>query len=180
MIAPVLSLAFVLFGCQAPTAAPAPKAFGMEPQPQPSQGARQHNPKRRYQLSGLQRVQIEVASHKLQVWLMDSELKRMEGMMFLTDAEVKDDEGMLFVFAREEPRSFWMRNTLIPLDIAYIGKDGKIVSTHQMAAYDERGTLSKGPAMYALEMKMGAFKRLGIKAGQKVTIPASVKSQDEF
>lgn len=134
------------------------------------------NPKRIYQLSELKRTTIAVAGKKVQVWIMDTPSKRNEGMMFLKDGDVKPNEGMLFVFSYSQPLSFWMQNTLIPLDIAYIDAKGKILNTEQMKALDVTGVPSKGEALYALEMKKGAFKRLGIKAGAKAVIPRSVKA----
>jgi uncharacterized membrane protein (UPF0127 family) len=107
---------------------------------------------------------------------MDTPTKRNEGMMFLRDKEVKLSEGMIFVFAEPQPLSFWMKNTYIPLDIAFIDKSGKILNVAQMKPLDESGTPSKGDALYVLEMKKGAFKKYGVKAGQKLAIPKSVKA----
>lgn len=140
--------------------------------------ATRNNPNRLYQLHELETVEIKIGEHKIKVWVMDTYAKRMEGMMFLRDAEVKDDEGMLFVFAGEDLLSFWMKNTYIPLDIAYINRSKEIVSTHTMRPHDETGVPALRPAMYALEMKQGAFRRLGIRPGMKVEIPDSVKSKD--
>ena len=135
-----------------------------------------HNPDRIYQLKELKTANISVAGRRFTVWIMNTPTKRNEGMMFLKDKDVHIDQGMLFVFANEQPLSFWMRNTLIPLDIAYMDRTGKILNTPQMKALDETGVPSKGEAMYALEMKQGAFKKYGIKPGMKVTIPHTVKA----
>ena len=134
------------------------------------------NPDRIYQLKDLKTANISVAGRRFTVWIMNTPAKRNEGMMFLKDKDVHIDQGMLFVFASPQPLSFWMRNTLIPLDIAYIDRTGKILNTPQMKALDETGVPSKGAAMYALEMKQGAFKKYGIKPGMKVTIPHTVKA----
>lgn len=133
-----------------------------------------NNPKRLYQLAEIKREKIKVGSVALNAWIMDTGAKRQEGMMFLTEKEVQANDAMLFVFPDEAPRSFWMANTLIPLDIAYISKAKKVVSVHAMRALDQTGVPSAKPAMYALEMKKGAFKRLGIKVGQTLTLPATV------
>lgn len=134
------------------------------------------NPDRIYQLKDLKTANISVAGRRFTVWIMNTPTKRNEGMMFLKDKDVHIDQGMLFVFPSPQPLSFWMRNTLIPLDIAYIDRTGKILNTPQMKPLDETGIPSKGEAMYALEMKQGAFKKYGIKPGMKVTIPHSVKA----
>jgi uncharacterized membrane protein (UPF0127 family) len=85
------------------------------------------------------------------------------------------DRGMIFVFADEEPRSFWMRNTLIPLDIVYLDKDGKVVSISQMKPLDETGVHSAGPAKYAIEMNEGAAARAGVKVGDVLDIPPAAR-----
>lgn len=135
------------------------------------------NKDRFYQLSDLHTVEISYEGKKIKVWLMDNDDKRAEGMMHLTSAEVKDSEGMLFVFPEEKPLSFWMKNTKVPLDIAYISSKGKVVSTRALKPMNEDPVPSGGAAMFALEMKLGAFKRLGIKQGRKFVIPDSVKAQ---
>lgn len=132
------------------------------------------NPRRLYQLKDLQRVEITLGKNKLKAWVMDTDSKRQEGMMFLKRTEVQANDAMLFVFPDAADRSFWMHNTLTPLDIAYISSGKKIVSTAQMKPLDETGTPSKGAAQFVVEMPQGAFKRLGIKAGQPFTMPKSI------
>jgi uncharacterized membrane protein (UPF0127 family) len=134
------------------------------------------NPDRIFQLADLKTATITIGTKKLKVWLMDTPTKRNEGMMFLSDKDVKPNDAMLFVFPSAEPRGFWMRNTRIPLDIAFMDGAGKILNTAQMKPFDESSVPSKGPAKFVLEMKKGAFKRLGIKAGMKATIPKTVKA----
>ena len=81
---------------------------------------------------------------------------------------LKPDQGMIFVFAQSEPLAFWMRNTFVPLSIAYIDSKGVIVNIIDMKPQDESTHPSAGPAMFALEMKQGWFKQHGIVAGDKV------------
>lgn len=133
------------------------------------------NPKRIHQLKDLEVVTVKIGTQRFKAFVMDTPLKRQEGMMFLQDREVRANEGMLFAFPDSDDRSFWMQNTLIPLDIAYISKGKRIVSIHTMRPLDETGVPSAGPAMYALELKAGTFRKHGIKAGAKVEFPASVK-----
>ena len=83
------------------------------------------------------------------------------------------DEGMLFIFENEQPLSFWMKNTIIDLSIAYIDKNKKIVdiqemkATNQMMVGDLPSYPTAKPAMYALEMNKGWFAKNKIKVGQK-------------
>ena len=78
------------------------------------------------------------------------------------------DHGMLFVFDEPQPLAFWMKNTYIPLSIAFIGRDGRILNIEDMAPQTEMTHDSRGPAMYALEMKKGWFTQFGIGAGDRV------------
>jgi uncharacterized membrane protein (UPF0127 family) len=82
--------------------------------------------------------------------------------------------GMIFVFADEQPRDFWMRNTRFDLDIIYLDARGRIVSIKRMKAYDESSTPSDGPAKYAIELNAGGADAL--RAGQTLPIPQSVMS----
>lgn len=88
---------------------------------------------------------------------------------------LQPDHGMLFVFERAEPQGFWMRNTFIPLSIAFIASDGRIVNVEDMAPQTETTHWSRGPVIYALEMRQGWFAKRGIKAGDRVEgLPATV------
>jgi uncharacterized membrane protein (UPF0127 family) len=84
------------------------------------------------------------------------------------------DEGMLFVYERQDWLSFWMKNTPLPLSIAFIDKDGKIVDIQDMESFSLDTHTSAYPARYALEMNRGWFAKEGIKAGDLVKIPPPV------
>lgn len=137
---------------------------------------------RQFQLKDLQVEELKVGvkqEHKFKTWVMDTDAKRQEGMMFLLNEDVADDQAMIFVFDKAETLSFWMKNTYIPLDIAYIDTNGKIVKTYTMQALDVyTDYTSKLPAKYALEMKKGTMLKLGILVGQKVEIPEKVKAKE--
>ena len=82
---------------------------------------------------------------------------------------------MLFVYNDERPRSFWMKNTLIPLDIAFVRRDGTIVKIAQMEPISVERTHSLYPATYALEMNVGWFAAHDVEAGDKITrIPTDI------
>lgn len=132
---------------------------------------------RRYPLNELERVPLSIGEHRFTVWVADTFSKRAEGMMFLTDADVKADEGMLFAFPDSQVLRFWMRNTYIPLDIAYIDSGRTIVKIHTMRPHDETTDYSSvRPAQFALEVKGGTFARLGIREGMRVEFPDSVRA----
>ena len=96
------------------------------------------------------------------------------GLMNTTEAELPTDRGMIFVFEQEQLLSFWMRNTIIPLDIAYIRSDATIVQTYTMTALDESGYPSIQAARYALELRAGQLAQHGIQAGDKVVLPPNL------
>jgi uncharacterized protein len=82
------------------------------------------------------------------------------------------DHGMIFVFPRAEPRSFWMKNTRIPLDIVYLDAKGRVLNVEAMMPFDLRGVESDGPAMYAIELNQGTATALGIQRGDVIALPA--------
>jgi len=93
--------------------------------------------------------------------------QQAKGMMFRT--EMADDFGMLFVFANEAPRSFWMKNTLIPLDMLFIKRNGEILNIHQNAIpHDLTPVKSNGNAYAVLEIKGGMSAKLGLNPGDKL------------
>ncbi|TVP76837.1 MAG: DUF192 domain-containing protein [Gemmatimonadales bacterium] len=93
---------------------------------------------------------------------------REEGLMFRT--ELPDGEGMFFIFEQEETLSFWMRNTFIPLDIAFLDETMEIVDIQALEPEDEEMTESNAPARFALEVRQGWFQEQGIEVGDQVRI----------
>lgn len=134
--------------------------------------------RRLYKLSDLEKGALLANGRKLDVWLMDTDSKREEGMMWLLDKHVKDNQGMLFVFKDMDSRGFWMQNTLIPLDIIYVDDKGKVVNIVYGKPKDQTTLYSTGPAKYVLELKEGRAKMFGIKAGTKLTLPPNATAKD--
>ena len=134
------------------------------------------NQNRIHQLYDLRTTTLTINGQKLVAYLMDNDSLREEGFMFVKDEDVQPNQAMLFAFPDEQERSFWMHNTIMPLDIAYIAKDKTVVSATTMKPLDESNVPSHGKAMYALEMKKGTIERLGIKKGTKVEIPSDVSA----
>lgn len=130
--------------------------------------------RREFPLSGLPKSAIELGGSEVKVWLAQERDEQAEGLMYVTEDDIGDDEGMLFVFPDERIRGFWMKNTLIPLDIAYARFDGTIVATHRMPPLTLQTFSSYEPAMFALEMKAGAFDRLQVRVGDRISIPDEV------
>ena len=79
------------------------------------------------------------------------------------------NHGMVFVFAGKAQHCFWMRNTLIPLSIAFIEDDGTIVNIADMAPKSDASTCPQRPIRFALEMDQGWFAKRGVTAGRKIS-----------
>ena len=110
---------------------------------------------------GARRFDVEIAS--------DDALRELGLMCRKTMA---DSHGMLFEFPQAEQQTFWMKNTYLPLDIIYIGRDGRIVSISANAKpFDETPLPSSGPANGVLEIKGGLSAKFGIRAGDRVKHP---------
>jgi uncharacterized membrane protein (UPF0127 family) len=94
--------------------------------------------------------------------------KQERGLMFRQS--MPENEGMLFVYKEPQEMSFWMRNTFIPLDIAFVDADGIILNIHQAKPLDDSiHYRSAGAAKYVIETNQGWFSRHGIRPGDKVT-----------
>ncbi len=105
--------------------------------------------------------------HAFTVEIADNDVTREQGLMFRKT--LGKDNGMLFVFRRYTEQNFWMKNTLIPLDIIFIDKGGDIIKVHDMAKPKDLTLIQSGaPVAAALEIPGGEAKKRGIKAGDKV------------
>jgi uncharacterized membrane protein (UPF0127 family) len=109
---------------------------------------------------------LTINDHKIVAEIAATQEQRSLGLM--NRFSLQPDHGMLFVFERAEPLAFWMKNTFIPLSIAFIAPDGRIVNIEDMKPQTEDSHWSKGPALYALEMKKGWFQEKGIGPGAVV------------
>ncbi|MDR1617941.1 MAG: DUF192 domain-containing protein [Treponema sp.] len=99
--------------------------------------------------------------------------QRSRGLM--NRRSLKDGRGMLFVFDRDQILSFWMKNTLIPLSVAFIAADGRILEIHDMEPLDLTSISSSRSARYALEVPQGWFDRAGVRTGDVIGIDETVK-----
>lgn len=117
-------------------------------------------------------VKLTIADKIILVEIADTDQERALGLM--NRKTLEKDSGMLFVFQEEQKLSFWMKNTLIPLSIAYISRNGEIKEIHDMYPLDEKAVPSSRSVMYALEMNQGWFKDNQISVGDKITIPENL------
>lgn len=156
-ILPPLAILTLAFGCGAvnndePVITPQERA-GLPPTgPVPPAGMA-------WVIFGADTVHAEVARTAAQ---------RSQGLM--NREELPAGTGMLFVFPDSEIRSFWMQNTYVALDIAFMDADLRIVDIQQMEAQSEDYHESRAPAMFALEVPMGWFAEHGITVGQRADV----------
>ena len=94
--------------------------------------------------------------------------QQQQGLMYRK--EVKDGEGMLFIFDKDDVRSFWMKNTLVPLSIAYIASDGRILEIYDMEPGNLDPVRSSRSVRYALEVPQGWFGRAELSPGDRLEI----------
>jgi uncharacterized protein len=112
----------------------------------------------------------------VQVEITDTPEERQTGLMGRN--ALAEDAGMLFVFDQEQILSFWMKDTLIPLSIAYINAEGRIVDIQDMQPLDETSHPSAEPARYALEVNQGFFAEQGVTVGDMVELPVQSDEGD--
>jgi hypothetical protein len=108
-------------------------------------------------------IPLTIGEHRLYVELAATRQERRQGLMFRE--EMPPNGGMLFVFPSEQPRSFWMKDTPLPLSIAFLDAERRIINIADMQPFDTSSHPSAGPAKYALEVHQGWFAERGIEAG---------------
>jgi uncharacterized membrane protein (UPF0127 family) len=110
---------------------------------------------------------IKVGSHALRVEVVATDAERQKGLMFRE--KLGRNDGMLFVFDEPAYHSMWMKNTLIPLSVAFVDAKGEILNVLDMEPHSLDTRMAAGPASYAIETNRGWFAERGLKAGDRVT-----------
>jgi uncharacterized membrane protein (UPF0127 family) len=108
---------------------------------------------------------------KVRVEIADGIFEQQRGLMYRNS--LGENRGMLFVYRREQRLSFWMKNTTIPLSIAYIDSKGRITDILDMKPLDDKPPhyVSSEPVQYALEVNQGFFEEHGVEVGDRATLP---------
>jgi hypothetical protein len=114
-------------------------------------------------LAQLPTIELTAGIHLIHAEVADSFESRAQGLMFRK--YLGPNEGMLFVFPQVDRPCMWMKNTLIPLSVAFLDTQGKIVSISEMQPQTEDSHCAAGPAKFALEMAGGWFASKGLKPG---------------
>ena len=108
-------------------------------------------------------VDVLAGIHKIRAEVAADPASRSQGLMFRE--RLGPNEGMLFVFEAPSVQCFWMKNTKLPLSIAFIADDGAIVNIADMKPFDESSHCSDKAVRFALEMEQGWFAKRGLKSG---------------
>jgi uncharacterized membrane protein (UPF0127 family) len=117
----------------------------------------------------LPRIAMHAGMHNISAEVAQAPDERQIGLMYRRTMPAND--GMLFVFEDAQLHCFWMKNTLLPLSIAFLADDGRIVNIEDMAPNTEASHCPKQKIRYALEMNQGWFAKRGFKAGMKLDGP---------
>ena len=108
-------------------------------------------------------VELSAGMHRIRAEVAADYASRMTGLMHR--ASMPQNSGMLFIFDEAAVQCMWMKNTLIPLSVAFIDDAGRIINIADMTPHSEQSHCASRPARYALEMNRGWFEARGIKPG---------------
>jgi uncharacterized membrane protein (UPF0127 family) len=114
----------------------------------------------------LEQIRLSAGIHLINAELATTPQQREIGLMMRKSMAVSD--GMLFVFEQPGQQCFWMKNTLIPLSVAFLADDGSVVNIEEMAPQTLDSHCSTKPVRFVLEMNQGWFAKRGIKPGSKL------------
>ncbi len=111
-------------------------------------------------------IQLTAGIHVITAEVAANMAAAMRGLMFRE--RLAPNHGMIFLYAEKSTLCMWMRNTLIPLSVAFIDDDGKIVNVEDMEPRTDTSHCARKPVRYALEMERGWFEKRGLKPGSKI------------
>ncbi len=106
---------------------------------------------------GMHRIEVEIAAN---------DAARQQGLMFRKS--MQKNHGMIFIFTQNARHCMWMKNTDLPLSVAFLDRNGQIINIENMQPHTENSHCAASPAVYALEMNLGWFKNQKIKVGDKL------------
>jgi hypothetical protein len=112
-------------------------------------------------------IELAAGFHRIEAEVAATDPNRQLGLM--NRQAMPPQHGMLFVFTHNNTHCMWMRNTLLPLSVAFLDEEGRIINIEDMQPQTEDNHCAKVPARYALEMNLGWFAQRGIKPGMKLS-----------
>ncbi|MFZ2267817.1 MAG: DUF192 domain-containing protein [Azonexus sp.] len=111
-------------------------------------------------------IELTAGFHRIEAEVAATDQNRQVGLM--QRKSMAAQHGMLFVFTQANTHCMWMRNTLLPLSVAFLDEEGKIINVEDMQPQTEDNHCARRPARYALEMNLGWFSQRGLKAGTRL------------
>ena len=111
-------------------------------------------------------MELTAGFHRIEAEVAANQQNRMTGLM--NRKTMPPQRGMLFVFTEKNTHCMWMRNTFLPLSVAFLDEGGSIINIEDMQPQTEDNHCARVPARYALEMNIGWFAQRGIKPGTKL------------
>lgn len=129
------------------------------------------------ELEGFAVERLDVHGTEFAVWIAETDQQRRRGFMFATEEQLAPladgtPRGMLFLFGEDSRLGFWMRDTGVPLDLAYLAADGRIAEIHHLAPFDETPVVATMLVRHAFETRAGTLSDNGITVGDRVELPA--------
>jgi uncharacterized protein len=131
--------------------------------------------------SELRTIKIAAPSATLELAVVDTEAQRELGLMCVT--ALRQNAGMIFVFARAGTWEFWMKKTLVPLDMIWVDGDGRVTSVaasvpaSRVDETDDKVARRSGRGRYVVELRAGEAARAGISAGERLVLPELTASE---
>lgn len=118
-------------------------------------------------LAQMPRIELTAGFHRIDAEVAADQPNRMQGLM--QRRSMAANQGMLFVFPRAERHCMWMRNTFLPLSVAFLDDNGAILNIEEMKPQTEDNHCAAAPARFALEMNSGWFSGKGLKPGGRIS-----------
>lgn len=117
-------------------------------------------------LAQMPRLELTAGFHRIEAEVAADQANRMQGLMHRRS--MPSNQGMLFVFTQADQHCMWMRNTLLPLSVAFLDEQGRILNIEDMKPETETNHCATSPARFALEMNLGWFSSKGLKPGLRI------------
>ena len=122
--------------------------------------------------SALERVPVIIGGERFMVEVARTEEQKRQGLMHRKSLGAR--EGMIFVYESDQHLGFWMKNTSIPLTLAFLSRDGEILQTEDLKPHSLKSVVSERAARYALELPRGALEELGVGVGDRIDLPPEI------